>query len=375
MYIHQYLLDILLKIQADHKALVIYGPRQVGKTTLLNKLLEQKKNYLFVDGDDVNVQYYLSSRSIELLKSFVGSHQLLVIDEAQRVPNIGLNLKLLIDHFPDLQIIATGSSAFDLAQNVGEPLTGRKLTFKMFPLSQMEIGNLETMAQTRANLENRLIYGSYPEVVLKAENKLKKDYLRELVTSYLCKDIIELEGIRKSKKITTLLQLVAFQIGKEVSVTELGQQVGLSKNTVERYLDLFEQAFILINISGYARNLRKAISKKSRYYFYDTGVRNALINQFNPIGLRNDVGELWENYIVMERIKKQSYQNIYANNYFLKTYDQQEVDWVEERDGELYGYEIKWKPKKVKPPVVWQKSYENAHFQVIHRDNYLDFIA
>jgi len=375
MYIHQYLLDILLKIKDRNKVLIIYGPRQVGKTTLLTKLLEQKKNYLLVDGEDIDVQYYLSSQSIATLKSFIGDHKLLAIDEAQKIPKIGLNLKLIADHCPNVKVIVTGSSAFDLAQHLGEPLTGRKISFKMFPLSQTEIGRLENLAQTRAHLESRLIYGSYPEIILAKDDNKKKIYLRELVSSYLYKDILELEGIRKSKKIIQLLQLLAFQIGKEVSLTELGQQLGLNKATVERYLDLLEKTFVLINVQGFSRNLRKEISKKSRYYFYDVGVRNAIVNQFNPISMRNDIGQIWENYVLMERLKKQEYQNIIANNYFWRTYSQQEIDWVEEREGNLYGYEIKWKPVKVKAPSDWQKTYKNSYFEIINRDNYLKFIT
>lgn len=375
MYIHQYLLDILGKITTQGKALIIYGPRQIGKTTLLHKLLEKKQNYLLVSGEDINVQHFLSSQSIETLKSFIGDKKLLVIDEAQKVPRIGLNLKLLVDHVPEIQIIATGSSAFDLANHLGEPLTGRKLTFRMFPLSQIELGVLENPAQTRAHLEERLIYGSYPEIILSKDNQSRKDYLHELVTSYLYKDILEIEGVRKSNKISKILQLLAFQIGKEVSLSELGQQVGLNKITIDRYLDLLEKTFIIIRVPSFSRNLRKEISKGAHYYFYDVGVRNAIINQFNPLSLRNDVGELWENYILMERIKKQEYYKIYSNNYFWRTYTQQEIDWIEEREGELYGYEIKWRANKLKEPSEWRKAYPNAHFEVINQDNYLSFIT
>lgn len=374
MYIHQQLLDILSDVEMSGKAIVIYGARQVGKTTLIKKILEHKKNYLLVSGEDISVQHFLSSQSIEKLKSFVGGHQLLVIDEAQKIPNIGINLKLLIDHCSKLQIIITGSSAFDLAQYLGEPLTGRKLTFKMYPLSQIELNNIESPAQTQANLEARLIYGSYPEVILQPDNLKKQIYLRELVSSYLYKDILELEGVRKSKKIINLLQLLAFQIGKDVSLSELGQKLALNKGTIERYLDLLEKSFVIINLQGFSRNLRKEIGKKSRFYFYDIGVRNAIINHFSPIAMRNDVGQLWENYIIMERLKKQEYQSILSNNYFWRTYDQQEIDWIEEREGQLFGYEIKWRKHQAKAPIAWINTYSNAHFALINQDNYLDFI-
>lgn len=376
MYIHQHLLDTLDQQKTPNKVTIIYGPRRIGKTTLLKKYLESQKNYLFVSGEDVDVQNYLSSQSIDKLKSFIGTHTLLVIDEAQVIPNIGLNLKLLIDHCPQVRIIATGSSAFHLANHVGEPLAGRSITLRMYPLAQMEISTIETPAQTRAHLESRLIYGSYPEVVLNNANQQKQLYLRELTSSYLYKDILMLEGIKKSDRMTKILQLLAFQIGKEVSLTEIGQQVGLNKATVERYIDLLEKAFILVPLSGFSRNLRKEIVKQSRYYFYDLGIRNAIINQFNPLSLRTDTGELWENYIIIERLKKQSYQPIISNNYFWRTYDQQEIDWIEDREGILHAYEIKWSiDSKVKVPSTWQQHYPNSKFNVIRPDNYLDFIT
>jgi uncharacterized protein len=381
MYIHQTLLDIFKKtIPVNQKVAVIFGPRRCGKTTLLNAFLQDKTNYLLVNGEDINTQSFLSSQSIEKLAAFVGDHSWLVIDEAQAIPNIGLNLKLIVDHLPHIQVIATGSSAFDLANHLGEPLTGRMLTFAMFPLAQMELMLMENRAQTAANLESRLIFGSYPEVVLQNSDQQRQLYLRELISAYLYKDILILEGIKKSQKIVQLLQLLAYQIGHEVSTSELGGQLGINKATVDRYLDLLEKTFVIMRIGGFSRNLRKEISKKPRYYFYDLGVRNALINQFNPLNLRNgvDVGALWENYIVMERLKKQSYRQIISNNYFWRTYDQQEIDWVEEREGKLMGYEIKWNPQiKTKSPKDWLATYAaaGASYQVVHPENYLEFIT
>lgn len=375
MYIHQYLLDDLEAYAQPGKAIIIYGPRRIGKTTLLSKFLDRKNNYLSVSGEDIDVQHYLSSQSIPKLGAFIGSKKLLVIDEAQKIPNIGINLKLLVDHFPELTIIATGSSSFDLANQIGEPLTGRKKTLQMFPLSQIEIAQIENAAQVRANLSERLIYGSYPEVILINDNAKRIEYLREIVSSYLYKDILELDGIRKSEQIIKLLQLLAFQLGKSVSPSELGQQLGLNKGTVERYLDLLEKAFVIIKLSGFSRNLRKEISKQNRYYFYDLGIRNAIINQFNGLQIRDDVGELWENYIIIERLKKQEYKKIFSNNYYWRTYDKQEIDWVEERDGILYGYEIKWQLKKVREPSSWKNAYPKATFMLINNENYLDFIT
>ena len=376
MYIPQKQLENLIKILQPNKVVVVYGPRRCGKTTLLNEFLKGVNlKYLFVSGEDIAVQNYLSSQSIEKLSSFVGANQLLVVDEAQKIQNIGINLKLIVDHIKGLKIIATGSSSFDLAQNLGEPLTGRKYTLKLFPIAQLELQKIENRAQTEANLESRLIYGSYPEIVLTQDNSQKERYLKEIVSSYLYKDVLELEGLRHSGKIIKLLQLIAFQIGKEVSYSELGTQLGMSKNTVERYLELLEKAFVVCRFNGFSRNLRKEISKSSRYFFIDTGVRNALLNNFNPLELRDDTGLLWENYLIMERLKKQEYMSIAANNYFWRTYDRKEIDLVEERGGHIYGYEMKWTKRREAPPKGWLETYSNASYEVISRDNYLEFIV
>ena len=376
MYIHQKQLDKLESIKETNKVIIIYGPRRVGKTTLLNQYLRKtKEGYLFVNGEDIDAQYYLSSQSIQKLKDFIGDNKLLIIDEAQKVDNIGLNLKLIVDHIEKVRVVASGSSTFDLAKNVGEPLTGRKISLKLFPLSQIELSRIENPAETRANLEKKLIFGSYPEIIIAKSDRKRREYLHEIVSSYLYKDILEMNGIKKSQKLIQLLQLLAFQIGKEVSLSELGRQLNMSKNTVERYLDLLEQVFVIINIRGFSRNLRKEIAKMPRYYFYDNGIRNALINNFNLIHLRNDTGELWENYIIIERIKKQHYQDIWSNNYFWRTYNQKEIDWVEEREGKLFGYETKWARDKYKEPKEWKETYENALYRVIDQENYLNFIT
>ena len=375
MYIPQKQLENLKNILQPNKVVIIYGPRRCGKTTLISEYLKGVSiKYLYVNGEDITVQNYLSSQSIEKLTSFIGSHKLLVIDEAQKIKNIGLNLKLIIDNIKDLHVIATGSSSFDLAQHIGEPLTGRKYTLKMFPLAQLELQAIENLAQTEANLENRLIYGSYPEVVLIQDNNQKEMYLKEIVSSYLYKDILEIEGIRHSNKIIRMLQLIAFQIGKEVSHNELGVQLGMSKNTVERYLDLLEKSFVIYRLNGFSRNLRKEISKNSRYYFLDNGIRNAVINNFNPLEIRDDIGMLWENYLVVERIKKQEYLSISSNNYFWRTYDRKEIDFVEERGGHIYGFELKWKKRREKPPREWGEAYPNASYLIVTRENYLEFI-
>lgn len=376
MYIPQKQLKNLKKSISPNRVIVIYGPRRCGKTTLINKFLEKiNQRYLLVTGEDIFIQEYLSSQSVEKLKEFIGKNRLLVIDEAQKIKNIGLNLKLIVDNIKDIKIIATGSSSFDLAQNIGEPLTGRKYVLKIFPLAQIEIKEIEEIFQTKANLENRLIYGSYPEIIVSNNNTEREKYLKEIINSYLYKDILELEGLKHSNKIVRLLQLLAFQIGKEVSFNELGNQLGMSKNTVEKYLDLLEKTFVVYQLPGFSRNLRKEISKNSRYYFFDLGIRNALINNFNSLKLRDDAGMLWENYIINERIKKQEYSEIFANNYFWRTYDGKEIDFIEERKGKLYGYEIKWQSKKIKPPKDWLETYKNAEYEIINKDNYLKFIT
>ena len=376
MYIKQRQLENLQNSLKPGKVVVIYGARRTGKTTLLREFLKgETEPYLLVSGEDITIQRYLSSQSIEKLKNFVGSNRLLVVDEAQKVPNIGLNLKLIVDHVPDIRIIATGSSSFDLARSIGEPLTGRKSTLIQYPLAQLEIGAIEQHHETEMRLESRLLYGSYPEVVLMADNREREQYLREIVSSYLYKDILELEGIRQSAKIGRLLQLISFQIGKEVSYTELGSSLGMSKNTVDHYLDLLEKAFVIQKLGGFSRNLRNEITKNSRYYFIDNGVRNALINNFNPLDLRNDVGELWENYLVIERLKRQQYLREPANNYFWRTYSKQELDLVEERNGRLHGYEIKWGKAKPRPPKEWVTAYPDATWQLINRENNLDFVV
>lgn len=375
MYIPQIELKHLTTLVQPGKVVIVYGPRRVGKTTLLKKYLENEARYLFVTGEDIFVRQHLSTGSIDQLRNFIGDHLLLVIDEAQYIPDIGLNLKLIVDHLPHVKVIATGSSTFDLAKQVGEPLTGRKHVIKMYPLSQMELSQIEKPHTTMAHRETRLIYGSYPEVVTYSGDSQRKEYLRGLISSYLFKDILAFEGISKSQKLIDLLILLAFQIGKEVSHSELGTRLSLSKGTVQKYLDLLEQVFVIVNIRGFSRNLRSEVTKSSKYYFCDNGIRNGLINNFNPFTLRDDVGGLWENYLVMERIKKQQYKQVWSNNYFWRTYEKKELDWVEERDGKLFGYEFKWGKSQEKAPRLWSDTYPESSYECITPDNYLPFIT
>jgi predicted AAA+ superfamily ATPase len=299
-----------------------------------------------------------------------------VVDEAHRIPDIGWNLKLMVDEIEGLHIIATGSSVFDLRAGTGEPLTGRKTEIMLYPFSQLEYGKYETLTETEARLEERIIYGNYPELIHLSSNEDKADYLREMVSSYLLRDILEFDGIRNSAKVNDLLRLIAFQPGKEVSNDELSRSLGISKNTVDRYLDLLQKVFVLVKIPGFSRNLRKEVTRHNKFYFVDNGVRNALINNFNPLSLRADTGELWENYLIMERIKFQSVKNLSQTNYFWRTYQQQEIDWLEEKNGKLSAFEFKWTNyKNVKIPSAFAQAYPEASFEVIDRKNYLNWIS
>jgi len=360
-----------------NKVLVLLGARRTGKTVFLKKFLSENisEPYLFLNGEDMAVQMNLSNRTIENYRFLLGNNRLLVIDEAQKIPEIGLILKLMVDNIDGLKIIATGSSVFDISNKLGEPLTGRKYSVNIFPFAQLEFAGYENIIESRSRLEERLIYGSYPELIHIQGPEGKKDYLRELVNSYLLRDILEFEGVRNSEKMYALLRLIAFQLGKEVSLEELGKQLAISRNTVEKYLDLLSKVFIIYKLSGFSRNLRSEITKTSRWYFIDNGIRNTLINNFNPIALRNDVGELWENYILSERIKFQQYKGEHANNYFWRTYEQKEIDWIEEKDGKLAAYEVKWGTDKIiKAPLAWTKAYPDSSFTVIHPNNYLSWI-
>ena len=376
IYIPQAQLTRLAHLVTPGKVVVVYGPRRVGKTTLIKRYIrEHDPDALLVTGEDIVVREYLESQSLAKLTSFVGRRRTLIIDEAQHIRQIGLNLKLLADHIEGLQIIATGSSSFDLASQTGEPLTGRKYTLLLLPLAQLELQETESAHQTRAQLELRLIYGSYPEVVLMDSNEDRQLYIKELIASYLFRDILQLEGIRHADKLLRLLQLVAFQIGHEVSTSELGTQLGMNANTVDRYLDLLEKSYILYSRSGFSRNLRKEITKSRRYYFYDNGIRNGLINNFNPLAMRDDAGELWESYILVERLKYNLYNGHLAESYFWRTYDRQEIDLVEEWGGRLLATEMKWTARSHKAPGAWRKAYPDSSFQVVHPENYLGFIS
>ena len=359
-----------------NKVILLLGPRRVGKTVLIKQVINRlEESYLLLNEEDFNTQELLSRRSVQHYKNLLGKAKVLIIDEAQKIPEIGNILKLMIDEIDGLKILVTGSSAFDIDKVTGEPLTGRKKTFYMFPTFETEYNQIESIITKPDHIRERLIFGNYPELIHLKDKEDKTDYLKEMVNSYLLKDILAYDNIRNSDKILKLLRLIAFQIGNEVSHQELGKQLGMSKNTVEKYLDLLSKVFVLHRLNGFSRNLRKEVTKSNKWYFYDNGLRNLIIANMNPIELRNDVGELWENYVISERIKFQKYNRLLVNNYFWRTYDQQEVDWVEERNGKLFGYEFKWNPKrKVKAPKAWLGTYKEAEFQVVNSENYLEWI-
>ncbi len=366
----------ILKNLLPNRAVILLGPRRVGKTILIKQLIEElNEPYLLLNGEDFSVVEILARRSVQNYKNILGTKRVLLIDEAQKIPEIGKILKLMVDEIEGIKILVTGSSAFDIDKYTGEPLTGRKKTFHLFSLSEQEYNQLENPIQKQDNLRLRLIYGNYPELLQLEDLKDKAEYLNEIVNAYLLKDILAFENIRNSDKILNLLRLIAFQVGGEVSNLELGTQLSMSKNTVEKYLDLLSKVFVIHRLGGFSRNLRKEVTKSSKWYFYDNGLRNVLIANMNPIELRNDIGQLWENYVISERIKQQKYNKTIVNNYFWRTYDKQEVDWVEDRGGQLHGYEFKWNPnKRPAPPKGWQNTYKDATFSVINRDNYLEWI-
>lgn len=370
-------LDDLIK---PGKVTVIYGPRRVGKTTLVNNYLSKTAfKYRLESGDDVSVGEILSSRNFDKINEFAAGFDLVVIDEAQRISDVGLGLKILVDNNPKLRVLITGSSSLNLSYKVGEPLVGRKFDYVLYPVSCMEFRKEMSKFDLEKKRDDFLIYGSYPEVINTKTHEEKAKILTGILNSHLFKDIVELEKISNPKILLDLLKLIAFQVGGEVSLTELGSNLGIDRKTVNRYLWLFEQSFILYNLRGYSRNLRKEISKKSKYYFYDNGIRNAVINNFNDLSTRNDIGQIWENFLVAERLKKQEYANLGMkyNNYFWRTWDKKEVDWVEMRGGKLFGYEFKWDAnKKSKNKTSWLSAYpKEAEFETINRDNYIKFLT
>lgn len=359
------------------KVLILLGARRVGKSHLLKRIISEldPSELLLLNGEDQTTIDRMAVRSVENFRLLLGNAKFLFIDEAQNIPDIGTKLKLLVDEIPNVSVIVTGSSMFELANKLGEPLVGRSHIIQLFPLAQLEYQPSENIIETEAKLEQRLIFGSYPELIHLPDIEEKKDYLEGLVNSYLLKDILAYEGIKKADKIIDLLRLVAFQIGHEVSIDELSVNLkGISRNTIESYLDLLSKVFVIYPVKGFSRNLRKEISKSNRWYFYDNGIRNALIRNYNPLTLRNDIGQLWGNYLMAERMKINSYLKRRVNTYYWRTYDQQEIDLIEESGTDLAAFEFKSNKNKIKIPTAWKKNYQDASFEVIHKDNYLHFV-
>ncbi|MEW6772749.1 MAG: DUF4143 domain-containing protein [Bacteroidota bacterium] len=375
-YIERYIEKEVIRKIKQGKVLLLLGARRVGKTFFLNTIQKKlSEKTLRLNGEDIYTTDVLSVRTKKNYEDLINDNKVLIIDEAQKIPNIGAILKFIADEFPKLKIITTGSSMFDLKNTLGEPLTGRKHTIMLFPISQLELKKHYSVTELKYMLPERLIFGSYPEVFKIKSKQDKIDYLKELASDYLLKDILSIDGIRHSSQMLNLLKLLAFQVGKEVSYQELGTQLNMSKNTVEKYMDLLSKVFIIHKVSGFSRNIRKEVTKNSKWYFYDNGILNVFLNNFNNINLRQDIGILWENFIISERVKYQYYKRMNVNNYFWRTYTQQEIDWIEERNGKLYAYEFKWTPpnKKIKPPTLWKENY-SSNFKVIHKDNFQEFI-
>lgn len=368
--------EIMDRLQNYTKAIIIYGARQVGKTTLCKDVLGHVRlKTLAVNADEQRYIDVLSSRDSRRLLEFVENYDVLFIDEAQRVSDIGINLKILIDAKPDLRILVTGSSSFELASSVSEPLTGRAWTYELYPIACSELRSVWNTYEMKEQLYDRLRWGSYPELFSLKGEDAKQDYLRGLVSNYLYKDVLALGGMKNPDKIHNLLKLIAFQIGSEVSLTELGTQLSMSKETVARYIDILEKSFVLFTLSGFSRNLRKEVTKMNKYYFYDVGVRNAVIDNLHALEHRNDHGQLWENFLISERMKDNSYRKAQLTAHFWRVYTGAEIDYIEDGGGHLGGYEFKWNKGRVRQPDAWKKTYAHADWQLINQENWLDFVT
>jgi len=359
------------------KAILLIGVRRVGKTELIKYIRNKfRSESVMLHGGDDETLALLNEKCTANYKRILGDRKVLIIDEAQEVPDIGAKIKLMLDTIEGIKVIATGSSAFDLTNKLGDPLVGRKTTFHLYPFAQMEFAAYENYPDTKSKLAERLVMGSYPELEQFKSFSEKIDYLKEIVNAYLLKDILAYEGIKNRGVILSLLRKIAFRVGSEISVEALGNELGISKNTVDKYLDLLSKVFVIHKVSGFSRNLDNEITKKNKWYFYDNGIRNALISNFNILDLRDDIGALWENYLAYERLKLLSYTRSHSNHYFWRTHRKQKIDWIEEKDGHLYAYEFKWSTGKLpKLPKTWANAYPNSTYMVVTPDNYLDFIT
>ena len=367
---------LIEKIHNSNKVIILYGARQVGKTTMINNILRKLDlKICTVNGDERQYVDILSSRELHKLKLLTHGYDLLFIDEAQRIPDIGINLKILHDHFPKLKIVVTGSSSFNLAGKINEPLTGRTWTYQLFPFSINEVKDFQSLLEIQKKIEEYLIFGLYPEILHYNSLQEKERYLNELATSYLYKDILELSHIKHSDKLHNLLRLLAFQIGSEVSYHELGQNLSLSKETIASYIDLLEKSFVIFKLQAFSRNLKKEITKMHKIYFWDTGIRNILIKNMNFLSQRDDIGKLWENFLIAERMKFNNNRLFLVNSFFWRVYTGAELDYIEEKNNELFGYEIKYKNKRHVIPRTWISTYKNANYNLINKENFFDFIT
>lgn len=357
------------------KIIVVLGPRQSGKTTLMKMIVQEtKKKSLWLNADEPDFRQILSGATSTRLKSLIGDHQLVIIDEVQRIPDIGITLKLIADNIAGVQVLVTGSSALDLSGRINEPLTGRKMEFFLFPVSYMEMASHTSPLEEKRLAEHRMIFGYYPEIVLSPGKE--KEILMELSESYLYKDIFSMAQIKKPIVLEKLVQALALQVGWEVNYHELGQTIGADKETVERYIDLLEKAFVIFRLSSFSRNMRNEIKKGRKIYFYDNGIRNAIIKNFNPLELRQDSGALWENFLITERLKRNHYLRNWCNKFFWRTTSQQEIDYIEERDGEIFAYEFKRKrTRPVKVPTSFATAYPGARFAIVSADNFEPFVT
>lgn len=376
MHIQRALLaTVCEKLELDHKGVVIYGPRQSGKTILSKEIIARfGLKTLEINGDRTNYIDLISSRDLNKIGLLLSDYQMLFVDEAQRIPEIGINLKIILDNFPDLKVLVTGSSSLDLASKISEPLTGRTWTYRLFPISFLELSTTMSKIELLDNLEERLVYGSYPEIFSYNSFRQKQEYLQNVLDAYLYRDMVEFGDIKNSAKIKSLLKLIAFQVGSEVSLTELGNTLEISKDTVARYIDLLEKSYVIFRVKGFNRNLRKEVSKMDKIYFYDLGIRNILIDNLKSLSDRNDAGQLWENFLIIERMKRMAYRQTPASFYFWRTHTGAELDCVEEKDGGLCGFEFKWGKKIAKAPDSWGVSYPDSNFKCVNSENFLDFI-
>ena len=355
------------------KAIVLMGSRQTGKTSLLAEIFPSEQDALWLSGDDVDVQGIMENMTAQRMRMLLGERKVIVIDEAQRIKDIGLRMKVITDQMKDVQLVATGSSAFELANRLNEPLTGRKWEYQLYPISFAEMVAHHGLLTEKRLLTHRLVYGYYPEVVTSTGNE--RNVLKMLADSYMYKDVLAMGNIKKSDKLLTLLQAIAFQVGDQVSYSELASTVGIDVKTVESYIDVLEKCYIIFRLPSLSRNLRNELKNNRKIYFYDNGIRNALISNFSQMELRTDSGALWENFAISERIKFTAYNQLWCNRYFWRTHEQKEIDYVEDSDGILSSFEFKYNPKKkVSVPKHFAEAYPDASFKVITPDNFEEFV-